>query len=374
MTWGLVGAALALALANGANDNFKGVATIYGSATASYRWSLAWATITSLAGAALALLLAGGLVEVFSGAGLVPDATTESTRFLVAVGVGAGLTVALASVFGLPISTTHALVGGLVGAGISAVGHGLDAGRLGGAFLLPLVAGPALAIAVAGALYATLRFAAQRLGVRRESCVCVGGEWVPVAPALSTVAGKLPVGLVERRELTIGTGTASGCLDRHNGGLLGISAQRVLDLTHVLAAGAVGFARGVNDTPKIAALLIASQAVGATTSVWAVGAVMAAGGILGARQVAETMSHRVTSMTPGQGLVANLGAAFLVIVASRYSLPVSTTHVTNGGLFAVGAVTGQAHWPTIRAILLAWVTTLPVAAALGALGYLALGG
>ncbi|MEX2625424.1 MAG: inorganic phosphate transporter, partial [Ilumatobacteraceae bacterium] len=89
--------------------------------------------------------------------------------------------------------------------------------------------------------------------------------------------------------------------------------------------------------------------------------------------VAETMSHRVTSMSPGHGLVANVSAAFLVITASRYALPVSTTHVTGGGLFAIGAETGQARWPVITAILAAWVTTLPLAAVLGALTYLAFG-
>ena len=372
MTWAIIAGALLVGLTNGANDNFKGVATVYGSGTTSYRWSLAWATVATAAGAVLALVFAGGLVEAFSGAGLVPDATTESGRFLAAVGTGAGVTVAVASVGGLPVSTTHALVGGLAGAGLAAVGAQINAGRLLGTFLLPLIAGPALAIVLTGVLYPTLRFAARRLGVRRESCVCVGSEWVPVSLAPVTI-GQSPAAIVGERRLTVTIGTGSECVERYDGSLLGVSVQRAVDLTHLVSAGAVSLARGLNDTPKIAALVIASRAVGANVGLGAVGAIMAVGGILGARRVAETMSHRVTSLSSGQGLVANFSAALLVTVASRYGLPVSTTHVTNGGLFAIGAQTGQAHWRTIATILAAWVTTLPLAAILSALAYVTLG-
>src|SRR5205814_2316575 len=70
-------AVLALAYANGANDNFKGVATLFGSRTCNYRAALIWATATTLAGSLLALLLAHGLVEAFKGKGLVPDQVTR---------------------------------------------------------------------------------------------------------------------------------------------------------------------------------------------------------------------------------------------------------------------------------------------------------
>lgn len=69
---------LFLAWSNGANDNFKGVATLYGSGTASYRKALAWATVTTLAGSLLTLVLAAGLVKTFSAKGLVPDLVASS--------------------------------------------------------------------------------------------------------------------------------------------------------------------------------------------------------------------------------------------------------------------------------------------------------
>jgi len=78
------------------------------------------------------------------------------------------------------------------------------------------------------------------------------------------------------------------------------------------------------------------------------------------------MSERITTLSHGQGFTANLVTAFLVIVASRWGLPVSTTHVSCGSLFGMGVVTKQARWATIRTILLAWFGTLPLAALIAA--------
>ena len=83
-----------------------------------------------------------------------------------------------------------------------------------------------------------------------------------------------------------------------------------------------------------------------------VGLVMAWGGLTSARRVAETMSHRVTQMNPGQGFTANIITSVLVIGASRFGMPVSTTHVSCGSLFGIGAATQQAHWRTVGTMLL----------------------
>ncbi len=106
----------------------------------------------------------------------------------------------------------------------------------------------------------------------------------------------------------------------------------------------MSFARGVNDTPKIAALLLVGKFLAPAAALVGVGVVMAAGGWISARRVAETMSRRVTQMNPGQGFAANIVTAGLVI----------------------GAVTRQADRSTIGTILLAWITTLPLAGALAA--------
>ena len=70
---------------------------------------------------------------------------------------------------------------------------------------------------------------------------------------------------------------------------------------------------------------------------------IALGGWLSARRVAETLSHKVTAMNPGQGFSANLVTAFLVIIASRLGMPVSTTHVSVGALFGIGVLSGSAN-------------------------------
>jgi PiT family inorganic phosphate transporter len=96
---------------------------------------------------------------------------------------------------------------------------------------------------------------------------------------------------------------------------------------------------------------------------------MAAGGLLGARRVAETMSRRITAMNPGQGLAANLSTAALVLAASVNGLPVSTTHVAVGSLFGIGLTTGQANYRTMSAIVASWMLTLPCAALIAGVLY-----
>ncbi len=77
------------------------------------------------------------------------------------------------------------------------------------------------------------------------------------------------------------------------------------------------------------------------------------------------MSYRITGMNDGQGFSANLVTGLLVIFASRLGMPVSTTHVSCGSLFGIASVNGQGRWDVIGQILLAWVTTLPMGAAIG---------
>lgn len=96
---------------------------------------------------------------------------------------------------------------------------------------------------------------------------------------------------------------------------------------------------------------------------------IAVGGIISARRVADTMSRKITRLNPGQGLTANLITALLVSSASKLGLPVSTTHVSVGSLFGIGLVNGTALRRTVLSILLAWVTTLPIATALAAIAY-----
>lgn len=364
----IVAIGLFLAYANGANDNFKGAATLLGSGTASYRRALIWATLTTALGSATALILARGLLAVFSGKGLVPADVVANPVFPLAVALAAGVTVMLAARLGFPISTTHALVGALVGAGWLSSSTGVNLSKLGSGFLLPLLTSPFIAIALSYGLYPLARSIRTRMGVEPETCVCVGEDVVGV------VAGN-PGAAQALRAVTLPVlrvGDRAVCQVRYSGDVMGLSAKTLLDGAHYLSAGVVSFARGLNDTPKIAALLLVGGTLSATHAIVGVGFAIAVGGLIGARRVAETMAHGVTEMSPGQGFAANMITGLLVVGASKFGMPVSTTHVSCGSLFGIGAVTQRAHWTTIGQILLAWVITLPVAGALGAAFVLAL--
>lgn len=346
-----------LAYANGANDNFKGVATLFGSGVSDYRKALNWATAATLAGSVAAIWLTAQLVAAFSGKLFVDATTLASPGFGLAVCAGCALTVLLATRLGLPISTTHALAGSMLGAALAAPESLVDWSKAGRQIFLPLGVGPLVAMAAAGALYPLLSLARTRMGITRETCVCVEGNWLPQAGGTATLGG-----------IRIVVDNRAACQDRYRGSFAGISAQAVIDGLHYVSAGAVSFARGVNDTPKIVALsLLALPALGAGPgSFVAVGLAIAVGGLLGARRVAETMSRKITAMNPGQGLTANLITSVLVLAASPLGLPLSTTHVSCGALFGIGVVTGQARWAMIAGILAAWLVTLPLAVLLGA--------
>jgi PiT family inorganic phosphate transporter len=360
----VVCAVLFLAYSNGANDNFKGVATLFGSGTATYGRALAWATATTLAGSLLALALTQGLVDKFKGKGLIPDAVIAQPEFVLAVALGAALTVILATYAGLPVSTTHALTGGLVGAGLMAAAGEVQFASLGTSFVLPLLTSPLVALSATVLLYPLFRLARRGMGVTRISCVCVGSTYEEVCPQKD---GSL---MLVRTGAALQVDQAGTCVERYQGQVLALQAGPTLGVLHYLSGGAVGFARGLNDTPKIVALLLAGEAFEPALGMVLVAVVMAIGGLINSRRVAETMSRKITGMNPGQGFTANLVTAVLVTCASRFGLPVSTTHVSVGSLFGIGLINRSARWKTIAGILVAWVTTLPLGAALAAAVYL----
>ncbi len=297
-----------VAWTNGANANFKGVASLYGSGTTSLRGALWWGTATTFAGSLAALFFAQGLLTKFSGKGIVTDAAL-TTEFVSAVAIGAALTSFLATRWGFPVSTTHALIGALLGAGLATEPAHVGYHAILKSFVYPLVVSPCLAAALGGLTYAFL-------------------TTFRLAPNQRT---------------------------------------RKLDIAHYLTAGTASFARGLNDTPKMAALLLVEPAIDIRWGILGVGLMIAIGALMDARPVAETLGKKVTSMTPGQGFAANLVTAILVSTASYHSVPVSTTHVSVGSLFGMGALTKQAKWKSVSEIALAWVCTLPVGALFAAL-------
>ena len=180
----VVGATLFVAYANGANDNFKGVATLFGSGTTDYRKALGWATVTTLAGSLAAFFLAGELISIFQGKGLLPAQLSESEPFVAAVVLGAALTVMFATKIGMPISTTHSLTGALLGGALVAAGFDLGFRALAINVFVPLLVSPLCAVALATFGFPLLRRALRWSGLNRENCLCVGA-----APSMVTAEG-----------------------------------------------------------------------------------------------------------------------------------------------------------------------------------------
>lgn len=352
-------AACFLAWSNGANDNFKGVATLFGSGTTNYRGAITWATVTTFLGSVAAIFLAGVLVKNFSGKGLVPDALVQSPQFAVSIALGAALTVFLATKTGMPISTTHSLVGALFGSGVLAVGSAFNFTKLGHAFLMPLLVSPLMAAGVSLLAYVCFRWLRVKMGISKGTCVCVGGEYQPVAQ-LATENGNKMVGTEAFTPLTIAG--QQDCAEMYRGNFLGINAQQLLDYAHYLSAGVVSFARGLNDTPKIVGLLLVINALDIKWGMVAVAVAIALGGWFNARKVGETVSRKITPMNHGQGFTANLVTGLLVTTASLRGLPVSTTHVSVGSIFGIGTATRKADKSMVSKIFFSWLLTLPVAA------------
>lgn len=358
----LLVAAVALAYANGANDNFKATATVYGAGVSDYGAARRLATAAQLCGSVASVVLAGALLRAFGGKGLVPGEVVGDPSFLLAVGAGAAATVLLATRVGLPISTTHALVGGLAGAGLALAPGELSWSALGGGYFLPLLVSPLLAASAAACVYPLAHHTRRVLGVEADTCVCLGADPDPVDVAADGTLLRRSTGL----PLTLGE--EEHCQQIYAGRVLGASVQAIVDRLHVSSAFALGFARGLNDTPKVLALLVAAgwSGIDPRVSLAVVAGAMALGGWWHARKVAETLAHRITVLSHGQGLLANGISSSLVIGASLLGSPVSTTHVSTGALFGIGLFGGRTDWRMVTGILAAWVATLPLAAALAA--------
>ncbi len=355
-------AVLLLTYSNGANDNFKGVATLWGSGTLNYKTALLLATVATFAGSVCSYFFAETLIKNFSGKGLVPDNIIQSADFVLSVALAAGITVLLATKLGFPISTTHGLVGALVGAGLVAAGAQVGFGKLGKTFFLPLILSPVIAVVLSSLVYLLFKKIRMRTGITEEDCICVGNKFIPVAVTCGNNFTALPV-------LQTTIDSTQNCIKQYRGNFLGISFQPLINNLHYASAVIVSFARGLNDTPKLVSLLLICNFFQLPVNILILAFVMAAGGLLNAKKVASTMSKKISKLNHGQGFTANFITGILVIAASKFGLPVSTTHVSVGSIYGIGMINKTADNKEIFKIVLSWVLTLPVAGLISALLY-----
>ena len=360
---------LLLAYANGANDVSKAIATLVGSGVSNYRAAILWGTLWTIVGAGTSSFIASAMVKTFS-QDLLETGTIIKPVVVLAVLTGAIVWVLFASRTGLPVSTTHALTGAIVGTGLMAFsGEALIWSAIVKKIALPLLLSPFLALTVSLIFHPIVR----QLAARWEgACLCV----MPASRALVVIDGR---GGTRTLFQTTGFGkpvmaVPSQC---NRAGLQGLVVG--LDTIHWISSGLASFARGTNDAPKIVAMLL----LGATSEAWpsvsaqlaafgGVALAMGLGSYFGGLRVTEVLAEKVTKMDHAEGLSANLTTSSLVLVSGTLGLPVSTTHVSSSAIIGIGLPKGlnAVRWATVRDMVLAWIVTLPAAALLACLTYL----
>ncbi|MEO5863890.1 MAG: inorganic phosphate transporter [Nitrospiraceae bacterium] len=363
--------AFALAFANGSNDVSKGIATLVGSGVTDYRSAIAWGTVWTVIGAGAAAFVASAMVNTFSH-GLVRAGTIIEPAAILAVLIGAMSWVLFASRTGLPVSTTHALTGAIVGTGLVAfAGEGLIWPAIGKKIALPLLVSPFLAFTVSLLIHPAIRALAKKWD---GACLCV----MPASRALvaiDTHGGTRTLFQTASFSQPI-IAVPSQC-DR--AGLRGLVMG--LDTIHWISSGLASFARGTNDAPKIVAMLL----LGSATAAWpstspqliafgGVAIAMGFGSYIGGLRVTKVLAENVTKMNHAEGLSANLATSSLVLASGLLGLPVSTTHLSSSAIIGIGLLKcgNNVRWTTVRDMVLAWVVTLPASALLACIAYLIL--
>jgi PiT family inorganic phosphate transporter len=296
--------------ANGANDLSRATATLIGGRVTLYRKAMLWTVAWTFAGSLLSGILAKGVAFKFAHA--IQANSMRSPALIFATAVGAFLWLAIGSRRGLPVSTTHALLGAIVG--IAWLHGGLHACRnlrLSHGFLLPMLTSPLLAL--------------------------------------------LLVLLVRRLALRFS-----------------FASLHILNRAHWVSSGFVAFSRGVNDSAKIWALILPFTAASARDLTPAsngmlvfVAFAMLLGGLLGGRQVAETVAHRITKMDLRESLAANLSTSIILMTASLLAFPVASSHVLGGAVLGNGLAKKKGlHRPLVAEMAIAWGITFPASAIL----------
>lgn len=339
-----------IAVVNGANDVSKGIATLVGTGVTDVRRAIVWGSIWTGIGAISATVLAKAMVQTF-GKGLLGSHVHPTIAGALAATAGAALWVLLATYRGMPVSTTHAIIGSIMGVAWVAYGAGgVRWAVLGGKVLLPLLLSPLVA-----GLATTMLMKAWNAWAPNVECVCAETD----QPAFANQDGALSVALISEVRL-------STCITPRSERLF-----VTMNHLHWMTSGATCFARGLNDAPKIASLVLGALALSGSSTdhsaltFFAVAAGMVLGSAVAGRRVTRVLACDIVQMIPREGFVANLVTAALVGPGAALGIPMSTTHVSAGAIVGIAASEKSANAKVIRNMLTAWLVTVPVAGLLG---------
>ena len=385
MAWGI-----------GANDVANAMGTSVGSGAITIKQAVLIAAVFEFAGA----FLAGGQVTKTIRKGIIDADLLSATPELLVYGMlasllAAGIWLLVASKFGWPVSTTHSIVGAIVG--FAAVGIGMDAVHWNkvGTIVMSWVISPALAGAASYWLFRSV----QKLILNRDDPFESAKQVVPyyvfltgfIIALVTMFKGLKHVGLevstVESYSYAVVFGLVIMFMSMISIRKLKIdpkadkdfhfaNVERVFGVLMVVTACAMAFAHGSNDVANaigpVAAIIGIVQSGGEIAQksilpIWVLmlgGAGIVAGLLMYGRRVMATIGKNITELTPSRGFAATLAAATTVVFASGTGLPISTTHTLVGAVLGVGLARGigALNLNVVRTIFLSWIVTLPAGA------------
>jgi len=385
MAWGI-----------GANDVANAMGTSVGSGAITIKQAVIIAAVFEFAGA----FLAGGQVTKTIRKGIIEADMLSGTPELLVYGMlasllAAGIWLLVASRLGWPVSTTHTIVGAIVG--FAAVGIGMDAVHWGkvGSIVMSWVVSPALAGTISYWLFRSV----QGLILNTDTPFDNAKKYVPfyifltgfIIALVTMFKGLKHIGLETTIVQNYGMAFIIGLIIMFIGksyiNKLKIdpeadrdfhfaNVEKVFAVLMVFTACAMAFAHGSNDVANaigpVAAVVSIVQSGGEITQksalpVWILllgGVGIVAGLLMYGRRVMETIGKNITELTPSRGFAATLAAATTVVLASGTGLPISTTHTLVGAVLGVGMARGigALNLNVVRTIFLSWVITLPAGA------------
>ena len=388
-----------MAWAIGANDVANAMGTSVGSGALTVGGAIIVAAIFEFAGA----FLAGGHVTDTVRKGMLDMSLLgreELIYGMMASLASAGTLLIGATRFGLPISTTHAIVGAIVGFG--AVAIGIDAVNWPKVLQISLswITSPLLAGVIAFAIFHLIRSTI----LNKSNPVHQIRKYGPAffffvffiiglvtlfkglkhinldLDLMEAIAGSVALGLIGSgigaffiRRVQIGEADPDHRFDQ---------VERIFVVLQILTACAIAFAHGSNDVANaigpLAAIVNAVENVDLTAKAPVAPWMLAIGGlgiVIGLAtwgyRVMETVGKRITELTPSRGFAAQLAAASTIVLASRLGIPISTTHTLVGAVLGVGLARGitALDLRVVGNILASWIATLPIAAALSVFFY-----
>ncbi|MDJ0908878.1 MAG: inorganic phosphate transporter [Woeseiaceae bacterium] len=386
MAWGI-----------GANDVANAMATSVGSKALTIKQAILVAAIFEFLGA----VLAGGAVTSTIRKGIVDSDLMADQPVLLIYGMlsallAAGTWLLVASKKGWPVSTTHSIIGAIVG--FAAVGIGIEAVQWGqvGTIVMSWVVSPLTAGFIAFCIYQTVQY----LVLQHENPLERAKRWVPVYMFLAAFTITLVTILKGLKHIGLDLSTRDSYLlaaavasliavvgayfirkiepdpqaekDQHY-----ITVERVFGILMIITACAMAFAHGSNDVanaigPLAAVVSVAQSGMIAAQSalpIW----ILILGGVgivfglaTFGRHVIATVGTKITHLTPSRGFAAELAAATTIVLASGTGIPISTTHTLVGAVLGVGLARGieAIDLRVVTNIFVSWVVTIPAGAIL----------